>query len=248
MSLNRSKAPKGGSNFTIMDADTYPARVVSIVDLGLHETFYEGESKGIKQQINITFEFPGEFVEIEKDGEVKQLPRWMSMNEVNVSEHEKSKFVSIMKALDPKDEAGDDIGALLNATCAVSITHSTPTKGKHKGKTFANVGSVAGLMKGIEVGELVNEAYIFDFDAPTKEAYNRLPAFVIEKIQSAENYDELEAKISEVLSEEDDIDEEEVVEEKPKAKKKKATKKVKKTEPEEVEDIDEYEGDDGIPY
>ena len=64
--LNANKLPKAGSGGMktqdAIDAGTYPARVVSILDLGLQpQRPYQGQDKPPKHEIRATYELVDEF-------------------------------------------------------------------------------------------------------------------------------------------------------------------------------------------
>jgi len=73
------KAPKtDGKSFPITKAGSYLAVCYAVVDLGTHEDTYKGEDRD-RRLCLITFEIPGERIEIEKeDGTKEDKPRAVS--------------------------------------------------------------------------------------------------------------------------------------------------------------------------
>ena len=76
------KAPKtDGKSFPITKAGSYLAVCYAVVDLGTHEDTYKGEDRD-RRLCLITFEIPGERIEIEKeDGTKEDKPRAISIKE-----------------------------------------------------------------------------------------------------------------------------------------------------------------------
>ncbi len=175
------KAPEVNvSRQEIMAIDTYPARVVQIIDTGLQPQNYNGETKPPKQEIHITYEFPTEFCVDEDGADMLDKPRWLSEDFVLYPrEVSKSKAAQRMCALDPEDVLDDDWERVLGQPCAVTVVHNVKPKA-----TYANIGAVTPCMKGMVVGELVNPTALFLLDSPDLEVFNTFPQFLKDKITS----------------------------------------------------------------
>ena len=66
------KAPKsGGKNFPITKAGSYLAVCYAVCDLGTHEESFKGKERD-RRLCLITFEIPGERIEIEKEDGTKE--------------------------------------------------------------------------------------------------------------------------------------------------------------------------------
>lgn len=152
---------------------TYPARIVQIIDLGLQENEWQGETKQ-QPKVFINFEFPTERITV--DGEDR--PRWLG-KEYTMSSHEKSQLYQVLMAADPGGKLtanGKKIKPLLGQPLMVTVGSTASGNAK--------IVSVARLMKGLTVGELENPAILFDLDNPDEEVYNKLPKWVQEKIDN----------------------------------------------------------------
>jgi len=82
MSLNaksiKTTGGKGSSQKAI-EAGTYPARVVQVIDLGLQaQKPYQGKEKPPAHKLMVTYELVDEFCKDEGGNEQKDKPRWLS--------------------------------------------------------------------------------------------------------------------------------------------------------------------------
>ncbi len=248
MSLNTNEAPesKKGLDLPLLEEETYPARLLSIVDVGMHEVFFDKKSKGVKQLINFTFELVDEQVDIEdENGEPDTITRWVGVNNVAVTSSEpdiKSWQHRILKALDPTDKVDGDLSELLGSPLLITIQHKLISGGPNKGKEYAAVAGLSKPMKGQKVSELNGNTVLFDFDDIDVDVYEKLPAFVQDKIQEANNFSDVEG---ELFSSEEEEEEEEAEKEAHKAKAKaKAKAKVKAKDTNKKEAKDDDDNDD----
>jgi len=252
MSLNSKKAPeaKKGLALPLLEEETYPARLLSIVDVGFHEVFYQKKSKGIKQLVNFTFELVDEQVTIEdKDGEESEITRWVSVNNVSIvssDPDEKSWQHRILKALDPKGEAEGDLSQLLGFPLLIAMVHKSIQQGPDKGRVYAGVGSLSKPMKGQEISELTGDIFTFDFDDADVEVFENLPEFVREKIEEASNFSDISDTIFGSTSAEEEEEEEVEVKTKPKTKAKAKAKAKTKTKAKPKVALEDE--DDDMPY
>ena len=264
MSLNSKKAPesKKGLDLPLIEEDTYPARLRTIIDVGQHEIFYEKKSKGVRQLVNYLFELTDEVVTIENDdGEEEDITRWIALSNSSLFNQsiedldEKSWQYKILKAMDPLNKTDGDISQLLGKPVLISVVHKPIKGGQNQGKLRARIGSLSKPMKGQKVSPLTGEAQLFDFDEPSLEVFESQPDFVQEKIKAAVNFPEIEKKLYAEGDEEiSEAEEDELPEAKPKKKqpKKSTTPKTrakrtvkKKVEEEVVEEAGpELEDDD----
>lgn len=183
MALNFKETKQPKKDYGRVEDGTYMARLVQMIELGDHEEQkFQSEETVVRSKLWLTFELPTETFEVttEEDGVVVK-PRWIS-KEITISGHEKSTLVQWVKALDPTGEVskgGRDAVKLLGQPCMVTV--GTTSGGN------AKITGVAPMMKGMDVPELANEANAFDYDAPDKAVFDKLPAFLQEKIETALN-------------------------------------------------------------
>lgn len=71
---------------------------------------------------------------------------------------------------------GFQLRNVLGQACQLTIVHSQDGK-------YANVSSVAGLIKGTPVPRAANELLFYDLDAPDPAVFSRLPEWIQKKIQ-----------------------------------------------------------------
>jgi|TARA_Y100000310_G_scaffold161131_1_gene161065 hypothetical protein len=183
MSLNANNAPSAGGNFTPMEAGTYPARVVQVVDIGLQPRRpFQGQEKEPVNMIALTYEFLDEFVTDEDGQEDTSKPRWLTETFAFYGlGSERAKSTKRYNTLIGDRERDGEFGVLVDTPCNVTVVIN-PGKGKHEGKVFANIGEVTPMrakdLKKWEDAALVNEPVIFDLDEPNLEDFAKLPQFL----------------------------------------------------------------------
>ena len=183
MSLQLSEIKKKSSastkDFGRLEDGTYMARIVSVVDFG-HQPqtdWKTGEDTDPKDKVMITFETPSERIEYEdKEGKQVNRPRWVS-KEYTLSMHEKSGLFKVVTTIAPEATGLDE---LLNVPCMISIGSTSGGNAK--------VTNVSAAPKGIDIGELENDSFYFDFDEPNKDLFTSLPEWQQTKITEALNY------------------------------------------------------------
>jgi len=134
------------SEFKPLDAGTHLAICDAVVAVGLQETKF-----GIKDTLFLRFEVPAERIQYIKDGEEIDEPMtiWARYNN---NLHEKAKLRQHLEAwrgkdFTPQEEVdGFDLSTLLGKPCVISVKHN-----QNGNKTYANVDTVAKIMKGQEI-------------------------------------------------------------------------------------------------
>lgn len=196
MALNAKKAPKGnGGGNRIeqepMDAGTYPARLVQVIDLGVQpQRPYQGQEKPPKHMIMTTYEFLDEFIKDEDGNDVEDKPRWLSEDfPFNNLEQDKAKSTIRYYALDPECVHDGDWTALVETPCTVTVVQNKG-KGQNAGKTYNNIASVAPMRSkdAAKAKPLVNPPKVFVLDEPDMEVFKSLPEYLQTKIKSNLNY------------------------------------------------------------
>lgn len=173
----------GGTKYPLLEAGSYPAICYAIIDIGqqYNKTFDKYASKVI-----FMWELPGE--EIEVEGEVK--PRAISEQYTN-SLGEKANLRKMLenwrgRAFTQEEMDGFDLRNVLGKPCMISVVHGT----KRDGSTYAKVGSVSKMPKGMNVAsKTANPLLNFDLDAPDAlERMTKLPEWVQNRIKESETY------------------------------------------------------------
>lgn len=168
----------GGGSYTPIEAGTYIARCVGVIDLGIQHNDFNGKDQ---EKVRIVWELPTERVDV--DGEDK--PRWMS-KPYTASLHEKSTLRHDLDAwrgrpFTTEELAGFDLHNIVNAPCMLSIVHQDGKNG-----VYAKVGSISRVMKGIEVPPLENQPFTFDMDAPdAEEVLKALPQWMQDEVKNS---------------------------------------------------------------
>lgn len=179
-----------GWDFKIIEAGQFPARCYAVIDLGTHDTEYQGVAKK-RREVRFTFEFPTE-TDTFKEWEP---PRPFSISRTfTYSLGEKSNlrpFLESWRGRKFTDEElkGFDISKLLWVPLFVNVTHET----SKKGKKFANIGSVMPLPKGMECPEQVNENILYSPYSHDENTFARLHQRTQETILAS---DEMKARLS----------------------------------------------------
>ena len=181
MGLNASTTAVGKPRTPPLDAGTYPARLVQVVDMGLQPRSYKGEDKEPAQEIILSYEFSDEFM-LDEDGEEQvDKPRWLSetFSLFNL-ESEKAKSTSRYKSLDPKGVHKGDFVALLGTPILVKVIQNP----KPNGRVYSNVAGISPIReKDVnKLPALVNSPRVFDLSEPNMDVFNELPEWVRNRI------------------------------------------------------------------
>lgn len=187
MALNTNKLKKMNttSSFVPQEAlepDSYPSRVVQVVDLGLQpQRPYKGEEKAPRHSIMITYELTDAFMLDENGEELKDKPRWISerMPIYDLSS-ERATSTRRYNAIDKAGKFGGDFSKVLGLPCSVLLTVGKDQKGNDRNY----VGDVSPVMRGLQVADLINEPKFFDLDEPNLNVFRSLPEWLQEVIKS----------------------------------------------------------------
>ena len=177
-----STAPK-----EIVPAGTHLARCYSMIHVGTVKWEWQGEVKHT-DKVRITFELPNEKRVFNE--EAGEMPMVISQ-EYSLTLHEKSNLRKDLetwrgKAFSEQEIQGFDICNLLGASCYLSIVHSD-TK---TGTTFAKIGGISKLPKGVECPEQINPTFVFNYEDRFNQDWvdNIAPQFLSDMIKSTPEY------------------------------------------------------------
>ena len=180
----------GGSSYEPIPAGTYVARCYSMIHMGTVKESYMGEEKNVNK-VRLTFELPTELkVFKEENGEQPQV----ISKEFTLSLGDKSNLRAFLnswrgKALTEDECKAFDIAVLAGKACTLSIIHKTS---KVSGKTYADISSIGGVMKGMQVPDLINPQVVFSVSNFDQVAFDSFPDFIKEKISSSQEYQALQ--------------------------------------------------------
>lgn len=151
--------PTEGGDFTPPPAGTHPAICHRFIDLGTQKSTFSGESK-TQRKVMLSWEITDPDLRME-DGNafvISQRYTW--------SMHEKATLRKTLEAWRGQPfvesdfgQGGFDVRKLLGVGCLLSILHADKD-----GKTYANIGAVMKLPKGMSAGELMNPTVFFSLD------------------------------------------------------------------------------------
>jgi len=174
---------KSRTKIPLIPEQTAHAICYGVVELGTQATNF-----GPKKRVAIFWELPDERMDFENDkGEMVNAPRVIS-NQYTAVIHEKSNLGKLLTSWRGKpfsDEERDnfDLFSILGSNCLLSIVHNT--KGE---ETYANVGNVVKLMKGMEVREAENPILKFSFEDNGKVLPDGLYDWVKDIIKKSDEY------------------------------------------------------------
>jgi hypothetical protein len=177
--MNINQFSKGGSSYPPMDAGTFTAICVGVVDIGTHSETWEGKEL-IKNQLVLLFDFPSEMIDI--DGE--QKPRCLSLK-LTKSTHEQAKLRKHLIAWRGRDFTDDELNdfhlsKLLGVPVTVGVTQKTSN-----GKTRAIISTLGKPMKGMEPPKATRRIYFDMADANSYSAIEELPDWIVGEINKS---------------------------------------------------------------
>lgn len=202
MSLNLNSAGSSGGGSTkarpLAKAGVQAARVIHVVDLGIQERSFAGETKPPVRQIFVNFELVNEN---HKDDEGKDFRLNLSAKRMNFLKDEKATIVKFLSSIDPDGSCGGDMSKLVGRACLVTVVHNKKEK-DGKAVTYANLGGVSLPPEGFEIKPLAGKPVVFEFDNPTKEALIELPKFLHNILKQSLKYagSKTESLLSEIES------------------------------------------------
>lgn len=186
MSINANNSKNigsGSSQILPIEAGTYPARLVMVVDLGLQpQPAFQGQEKPPAYTVLTSYEFLDEFLKDEDGEDMLDKPRWLSeFFPLYSLGSERAKSTKRYNALDTTGVHNGNWGELLETPCMVTVVINEGKKGPRN-----NISNVSPMRpkEAEKAPKLVNEALSFDMDSPSLEAFNRLPAWIQERIKN----------------------------------------------------------------
>jgi len=171
----------GGGDFTPAPEGTHFGVCDMVVDLGMQRTSYQGV-ESIKHQIYVRWQIPEERIEwTDADGNKREGPVVIGKT-YTASLGEKANLRKDLqswrgRAFTEAELKAFDVSKLLGVGATISIVHN------HKeGKTYANIGAIGGLPKGMASPPIENGTVLYDPD--NTETLDKLPKWLREKIES----------------------------------------------------------------
>lgn len=175
------------ANFKLVDPGSYVARLYRFVHMGHIENDYQGKVS-FPNKAWFVFELPTELHEF-KEGEPKR-PFSVSV-EYSLSLGDKSNLKPLVEAmvgkLTEEAKANFDAATLIGKTCLLNI-------GVNAKGTWNKVISAAPVPKGMEVPKAVNASETFEWHKFTQGSFDRIPKYLMEKMQTSDEYRDWESQ------------------------------------------------------
>lgn len=171
----------GGTRSEPVEAGTYQARCVGVVDIGVQ---YNEKFEKRQEKVILIFELPTERITVE--GEDK--PRWISKR-YTANLNDKSNLYRDLcswrgRPFTEDELHGFSLANVLNAPCVLTIVNT-----ERGGNKYADINAVSKIMKGMEVPPLENEALLFDMEADDAESvFAKLPKWIQELIEKSDTW------------------------------------------------------------
>ncbi len=148
----------GGQDFEPITAGVHHAVCSKIYDLGTHHYEWKGKETEA-HKILITWEVPGEIIEI--DGE--DVPRIIS-REYTLSLSNKSNLRPALEAwrgkkFSEKELQGFNVEKLLGANCQLQVVHV-----KKEDRTYGNIAAIMSLPKGTKKLDAYNGTHVYKIE------------------------------------------------------------------------------------
>ena len=160
-----AKSDGEGKHFDPVPEGPHIAVCYLVADLGTHhDDRYDKDT----HRVLIGWEIPDERITITRDGEELDLPRVISQR-YTLSLHEKANLRKDLEAwrgkrFTDKELGGFDLQQVLEVGCQLQVIHTQKEE-----KTYANIGALMALPKGVKTPKTENEPLWFSFQESTVE-------------------------------------------------------------------------------
>lgn len=173
-----------GGDYTPVSQGLHQGVCFMLMDLGTQFNEKFGKSA---HKILIGWEIPDERIEIEKDGQKKNLPRAIS-KQYTLSLHEKAQLRKDLeswrgKAFSEPELDGFDLTKLLGQNCMVQVIHKTKDN-----KTYANVSNIVSMPKGMPKKNPENPLRYFSFEEHQDAIPEGTPEWISDIIKHSEEW------------------------------------------------------------
>ena len=179
-----------GKTFDPIPEGVHIATCYAVVDLGTHTDEFKGRTID-RHEILLGWEVPAERIELERDGQMVDLPRAISRR-FTLSLSEKSNLRPFLqswrgKAFTAAELEGFDVAKLLGAPCQLQVLHKTG----NNGKTYANVTAIMPLPKGTVAPEYENNHQFYAIPDNGLDIPENIPDWMCDVIRESHEWAEL---------------------------------------------------------
>jgi len=196
MSFNPQEVTK--NEYELPEEGSYSARLARVIEIGT-----QTDKFGSKKKVVLGFTVP-DLDPIVVDGVEKQRMMWTSKFGINQTSNPDG---TLMKYVNAMKSDATHMKQMLNAPCIIEIKHTDP---KPDGSQFADIKNVSKPMKGMVIPECDCDVFMFEFDKPDKEIWDKLSEPRQEHIKKADDAAEMLAKMEgnvvQTTSDTDDFD------------------------------------------
>lgn len=178
----------GDKDFSPIPAGMHHAVCYAVVDIGTQPQVGQFPAR---RKIVITWEIPGETIEVEKNGKNVVIPRALS-GRYTLSLASKGNLRPMLeswrgRAFTSEELAGFDLKSLVGANCLINVIHEKG-RGEKADKTYANVASVSPLMKGTAKLTPINPKVLFSLDDFNGTISDDIPNWIAKLINESKEY------------------------------------------------------------
>lgn len=176
----------GGGDFELAPTGNHIARCYMVCDLGMKESTYNGETS-MKHKVRIAFELPNEPM---ADGRPFSVS-----NNYTLSLHDKATMRKDLvswrgRQFTDEELEGFDLMNVVGVPCMLNVIHN-----QSGDKTYANIGSIGPLPKGMDCPAAVNQPVKFSLeDGNWQEVFATLDEWLQKMInnkpQAADEYEQ----------------------------------------------------------
>ena len=177
-----AKKPEG-EDYPILPEGVKLAVCIGLYDLG---TQYQKKWDKEIHKVLIVWELPEERIEIEKDGEAKDLPRAISKR-YTLSLHEKAQLRKDLEAWRGKKFTADelegfDLQNILGKSCQIQVIHNEVDN-----KTYANIAAIMALPKSVQPLQPENKPKMFSWEDDS-DIPDGTPPWIVDIIKESKEY------------------------------------------------------------
>jgi hypothetical protein len=181
MGLKTKVSEKGGQAILPTEGPTIGV-CYQVINLGHQKVVFNGE-ESYKPKLRLTFELPEHRHIFDEDKGEQPL---VLSSEFVISMNPKSNLYKFIKSWFPQKDLSEgsevDFTKLIGKPGLISVVYATGT-GKNAGKTFANIGSIMPVPKGMTIpARTENECVVYDVEEHDEDIFEQLPEFLQNKI------------------------------------------------------------------
>jgi hypothetical protein len=179
MAIPSSEKAGSGTEFVPVPVGSHISRCVTVVDLGIQQTKF-----GDKEQVFLGFEVYDHRVTWKKDDVENEGPGLVHAIWTNNLYEEANLGKNLIswrgKPFTPEEKKMFDLEKLLGVPCMISVTHR-----EYNGKTYANIESIIGCPKGIQIPDQETESTAYSSKDPSLAGnLSKLPEWLQEKVKN----------------------------------------------------------------